>query len=585
MVAIIAGFIATQAQPLQKSTVTIYYGGNIVTMEGDKPTYVEAIAVKDGIITYVGKLSQAKNKYKKAQMHDLKNKTMLPGFFGPHLHFTGLGGQAISANLLAEPDGKVGDIPTLINTLKEWAKGPDLNRTGWIFGMGYDDAVLKEGRHPTKFDLDKVSTTLPVIAIHISGHFAVMNSVGLKMMGITAKTKDPKGGIIRRVKGSQEPNGVLEELAAIPAYMSIISPKKKDDIFYFLEKAQELAVSFGYTTVQEGRAFGDAHTNLVNYAKEKGFKLDVVSYLDYSMKDENVEGFSCSGNHINKAEKHDYVVDYSKMKSPWTGGRYSGGYRVAGMKITLDGSPQGRTAWSKTPYLVPPDGQKEGYSGYPAFSKDSDLEALFALAFKNNWQMLIHANGNAAIDQLIRVMKPVAKKYGNEDRRNVLVHGVFLEREQYADLKELHIIPSMFTMHTFYWGDWYKKIIGEKRAQRIAPAKSLLDAGFPVTIHTDAPVALPNLMQIVWASVNRVSRSGEVMGADECITPYQALKAITITSAYQHFEEKQKGSLKVGKLADLVILSDNPMTINPMLINKIQVMKTIKKGESIYRLK
>lgn len=571
-----------QAQNTLESTTLIYHGGNIVTMEGDAPSYVEAVVVKDGIIAYVGKLDEAKKRYSNAKMQDLKGKTLLPGFFDAHLHFSGLGAQAIGANLLAEPDGKVGDIATLITTLKEWSKGPDLKRTGWIFGMGYDNAILKENRHPTKFDLDKVSTTLPVVAIHISGHFAVMNSVGLKMVGITSESKDPEGGVIRRVKGSQEPNGVLEELAAIPVYTGVITPKTEEDRFYFLEKAQELAMSFGYTTVQEGRAFGDTHNNLVSYAKKKGFKVDIVSYLDYSMKDENVQGFSCGGNHIEKNVKHDEVVDYSKLQSPWTGRTYSGGYRVAGMKITLDGSPQGRTAWSKTPYVLPPSGQKQGYRGYPAFPKDSDLEALYALAFKNNWQVLIHANGDAAIDQLTRVMKPVAKKYGNKDRRSVLIHGVFLQKEQYDDLKELNIIPSMFTMHTFYWGDWYKKIIGPKRAQQIAPARSLLEKGFKLTIHTDAPVALPNLMQIVWASVNRVSRSGDVMGADERLTPYQALKAITLSSAYQHFEEEKKGSLKVGKLADLVILSDNPMKIDPMKINKIKVIETIKKGISIY---
>jgi len=181
-------------------------------------------------------------------------------------------------------------------------------------------------------------------------------------------------------------------------------------------------------------------------------------------------------------------------------------------------------------------------------------------------------------------MKPAAEKYGNEDRRSVLIHGVFLQKRQYAEMKNLKIIPSMFTMHTFYWGDWYKEIIGEERAQQIAPAKSLIDAGFNITIHTDAPVALPNLMQIVWASVNRVSRSGKVMGPDERISPYEALKAITIWSAHQHFEEDKKGSLAVGKLADLVILSDNPLTIDPMKINQIKVIQTLKDGESVYHI-
>jgi len=539
----------------EKPTSTIFYGGNIITMEGETPSYIEALVVSNGVIQFTGSLQKANEQFKNTLQHDLQGKTLLPGFIDGHLHFGGLGAQAVGANLLAIPDGKVNDIDSLISSLKEWAKGDYVNKGGWIFGMGYDNAVLKEGRHPTKFDLDKVSTTIPVVAVHISGHFAAMNSIALKQMEITAETKNPNGGIIRRISGSQEPNGVLEELAAIPNYMKAISPTTAENQRYFLDKAQELAVSFGHTTIQEGRAFDSSHKSLLNYAKEKGFKIDVVSYLDYS-----------------------------ELNSPKITNVYENGYRVGGIKVTLDGSPQGQTAWSKIPYSLIPDGQESGYKGYPAIPDDNDVQALYELAFKNNWQVLTHTNGDAAIDQMLRTMEGAAKKYGNEDRRSVMIHGVFLQKQQYKKLKELNIIPSMFTMHTFYWGDWYNEIIGVERAQKIVPAKSLIDAGFDITIHTDAPVALPNLMQIVWSSVNRTSRSGTIMGAEERISPYQALKAITLWSAYQHFEENTKGSLKKGKLADLVILSENPLTIEPMKINEIKVLETFKEGKSIYQL-
>jgi len=569
---------------IENKAVMIYHNGEILTMEGATPHYVQSLVVNHGNIVYMGDFAKAQTLYPLAKHKNLKGKVLLPGFIDGHLHFAGLGAQAVGANLLASPDGEVNDIDALISTLKVWAKGDDVNRTGWIFGMGYDNAVLKENRHPTKFDLDKVSTTVPIIVIHISGHFAVMNSLGLRKMGITAQSKDPKGGIIRRVKGSKEPNGVLEELAAIPMYMSVISPKSEKNIFYFLEKAQAMALRFGYTTAQEGRAFGNTHENLMNYAEKKGFDIDIVSYLDYSMNAENVKGFSCTSSH-NTEEINTTIKDYSHLKSIWANRQYRGGYRVAGMKITLDGSPQGRTAWSNSPYLLPPSGQNKNYQGYPAFSNDKELENLFALAFKNDWQVLVHANGDAAIDQLIRTMKPSAKKYGNTDRRHVLVHGVFLQKRQYKALKALHIIPSMFTMHTFYWGDWYKKIIGKERANTIAPLASLIAYGFKPTIHTDAPVALANQMQIIWASVNRLSRSASIIGKEERVSPYQALKAITLWSAYQHFEEHQKGSLKVGKLADMVILSDNPLSVPPLDINKIKVLETIKAGETVYKVK
>jgi predicted amidohydrolase YtcJ len=572
---ILAGVLLSGANA-ENLKQTLYYGGDIVTMEGDKPEYVEALVQTEGKIAFLGSKDEAMKKYANAKRQDLKGKTLLPGFVDAHAHFYAFGVQAIGANLLAEPDGKVKNIDDVVSTLKEWAKGDDLNRTGWIFGLGYDDAMLEEGRHPTKEDLDKVSKEIPVMVTHISGHFCVLNSAGLKQSGITAESKDPKGGKIRRMAGSQEPNGVLEELAAIPLMMKSIYPHSKDNIKYFLKKSEETAMKYGITTAQEGRAMGN-HEDMMMYAQEEGFKIDVVSYLDYSMKN-NVKGMTCagSGHHEKSGE------DYTRMKTPWVGKTYTNGYRVGGMKITLDGSPQGRTAWRTKPYILPPDGQKEGYMGYPAFADDKELEALYGLAFKHDWQVLTHMNGDAAVDQFIRTIGVAAKKYGNDDRRSVLIHGVLMRKDQIDALKALKVIPSMYTMHTFYWGDWYKKIIGEDAAQLIAPAKTFIDKGFNLTIHTDAPVALPNQMTIVSASVNRTSRSGTVMGADERITAYQAMQGITINSAYQSFEEKKKGSLKVGKIADLVVLDANPLKVDPMKIKEITVLETIKNGKTIY---
>ncbi len=341
---------------------TIYYGGEIVTMKGDTPEYAGAVVVKDGKIEFVGDKSDALKNYVGTEV-DLKGKTMFPGFIDGHCHFYGFGAQAVGANLLASPDGDVNNIDALVEKLKEWAQGPDVERLGWIYGMGFDDAILEERRYPTKEDLDKVSTELPVLIIHISGHFAVLNSVGLKKVGITADTPDPDGGVIRRMPNSNEPNGVLEELAAIPIFMDIITPKTEENVFYFLEKAQELAMKFGYTTAEEGRAFGN-HEDMMNYAEKKGFKIDVVSYLDYSMRND-VKGLTCgTTEHIHEVSGE----SYKRMESPWTGRKYTNGYRVGGMKITLDGSPQGRTAWATQPYLIPPDGQEEGYSGYRNFA-------------------------------------------------------------------------------------------------------------------------------------------------------------------------------------------------------------------------
>ena len=183
---------------------------------------------------------------------------------------------------------------------------------------------------------------------------------------------------------------------------------------------------------------------------------------------------------------------------------------------------------------------------------------------------------------MIRTLRPAIEKYGPADHRAVLIHGQFMRPDQLDELRDMQVIASLFPMHTFYWGDWYEQIIGPELAQQISPIKSALRQGMIVTSHSDAPVALPNLIRVMNATVNRTSRSGRVIGPDERLTPLEALKAVTIWGAYSHFEEDRKGSIEVGKLADLVVLSDNPLTVGPSDIQSISVIETIKEGKTVY---
>ena len=536
---------------------TVYYGGDIITMSGNTPEYVDALVERDGKIAFVGASDQAmKIAGAGHKMIDLKGQTMLPGFIDGHAHFSFFATQAIGAQILPPPDAGAKDIPSLIAILKAWNTPENRSLTGWIFGMGFDDSILEENRFPTKHDLDKVSTEFPIMIIHISGHFASVNSKGLELLEITSNTKDPEGGVIRREKRN-EPNGVLEELAAIPHMMKVINPSSTEAANRFFEAGQNMALSYGYTTAQEGRTMHN-HEDLVKSAEAGKLKLDVVSYVDYLF-----------------ADKY--------MNTTWNSKAYQNHYRIGGMKLTLDGSPQGRTAWRTQPYLIPPEGAKKNYAGYPAIPEDSVVISIYEKAFKNNWQILTHANGDAAMDQMIRTMNTVAKKYGNDNRRNVLIHGQYVREDQLDDFKKLDVIASLFPLHTFYWGDWHKEIIGDSLGNKISPTRTALDKGLKITIHTDAPVALPNLMRMVGISVERKSRSGQIIGAQEKLSPYEALKGITIWSAYQHFEEDTKGSLETGKLADLVILDKNPLKVDPADIKDIIVMETIKEGKKVYQ--
>lgn len=542
-------------QPAAAEGDALYLGGPILTMEGDQPTYVEAVVVDDGKIAFAGPRAEA-DKWKGAgtRIVDLGGKTLMPGFIDGHAHVQQFGTQAIGANLLAPPDGQVNTIDDLVARLQEFAAGPDVAMTGWIFGMGYDDALL--GRHPTREDLDRVSTTVPVMATHISGHFAAVNSVGMKMIGYDATTPDPEGGVIRREADGKTPNGVLEELAAMPHMMRFIAPRDQQGKDAFLRRGLELAKRYGYTTANEGRMFSAGQSSDLADAGARGLlDIDVNGWMDYSARGELDRAFSNA---------------------------YKDRYRLAGLKITLDGSPQGRTAWRKDPYLLPPDGQKPGYRGYPAIPDTKQVEAYLDEAYAKGWPVKVHANGDAAIDQLFEALRPVVAKHGVKPGAVILIHGQFIRPDQVQALKDLGIFPSMFPMHTFYWGDWYTRIVGPEQGAGISPMRSILRAGLHATSHTDAPVALPNLMQVAWATVNRVSRSGKVIGEDERVTPYEAMKMITLWGAEQFGEVDRKGSLAPGKLADMVVLSDDPVAIDPMKINAIQVLETIKEGKTVY---
>ena len=532
----------------------IITGGPIVTMEGDQPITVEAIVVDDGKITFVGSKTAALERQGDGTvLKDLGGKTLMPGFIDGHAHAQQFGTQAVGANLLAPPDGTVNTIDDLVERLKTFAAGPDVALTGWIFGMGYDDALL--GRHPTREDLDKVSTTVPVMATHISGHFAAVNTLGLKMIGYDAGTPDPEGGVIRREADGKTPNGVLEELAAIPHMVRFLTPATQEGKDVYLKRGMEMAKSYGYTTANEGRMFGPMHDVMADAARRGLVDIDFIGWMDYTGRSALDAGFSTT---------------------------YSNHYRLGGLKVTLDGSPQGRTAWRTVPYLIPPDGQKAGYKGYPAIPDTKEVEAYFDEAYTKGWPVKVHANGDAAIDQLFEALRPVVAKHGVKPGHVTLIHGQFIRPDQVQALKSLGIFPSMFPMHTFYWGDWYKQIVGPEQAAQISPMRSILNTGLHATSHTDAPVALPNLMQVVWATVNRTSRSGTVIGPDERVTPYEAMKMVTLWGAEQLGEQATKGSIMEGKLADLVVLSDNPITMDPAKINQVQVLETIKEGKTVW---
>ena len=535
---------------------TIYLNGTILTINDTLPT-AEAVAVKDGKILAVGpEVEVLKTVGESTKKINLAGKTMLPGFVDSHGHTYIIGLQATTANLLPPPDGAGKDIASLQALLTDWAANNEaaINKVGWIAGFGYDDSQLTEQRHPTRDDLDKVSKDLPVIIIHQSGHLGVANSKALDIAGVTAETKNPKGGAFRRKEGSQEPNGVLEEYAFFYLLSKLAANFDNDINDALVEEGAKLVASFGYTTAQEGRAIGPGLEAMKRVADSGKLAIDLVAYPD--------------------------VLEVDNIKPAM---HYTNNYRIGGVKLTIDGSPQGKTAWLTEPYFVVPEGQPKDYRGYAAIDEKTTNEAV-EKAFANGWQILCHSNGDAATDRFIHAIRLAKKKYPDVDNRPVLIHGQVLREDQVEQLKELGIFPSLFPMHTFYWGDWHREsVLGPERAENISPTGWVLERDMMFGSHHDAPVALPDSMRVLSATVTRTSRSGRVLGPEHRVPVATALKALTIWPAWQHFEEDSKGTIEVGKLADFVILSDNPLTVQEDQIDDLKVLETIKEGTSIYK--
>jgi predicted amidohydrolase YtcJ len=539
---------------------TIYINGNVITMDDQNPSG-EAVASKDGLIHSVGsKQDILQFKGPNTKIIDLSGKTLVPGFIDAHSHFAGVGTQSIVANLLPAPDGPVNTIAELQNQLRKFLKNSSIAKDyKVVIGFNYDDSQLKEKRHPNRHDLDAVTTELPIVVMHQSGHLGAYNTKALEIMGINAETQNPPGGIIERESDGKTPSGVMQENAHFMIFFKMIPDFTSEDLVKLYKAGEYKYKSNGFTTVQEGKTDLATLNALPKIADQIGFDIDIISYPDLKVLKDN-------------------PIIYSNLMSR----NYHNRFRIGGVKLTFDGSPQGKTAWFTKPYLVVPTGQTDDYSGYPAFD-DKEAYQLMQLAYKNRWQLLVHANGDAAIDQAIKLVEKANNENPLGDHRTVMIHGQFTRQDQIKKLKALGIFPALYPMHTFYWGDWHRdSVAGPERANNISPTGWFLEQSMRFTIHSDAPVTFPNSMRILDSAVNRITRSGQVLGEKHKLSPLDALKAMTIWSAYQHFEEDIKGSIEKGKQADFVVLDSNPLKIPTVKIKDIKVLQTINDDKTIY---
>ncbi|MEM8731194.1 MAG: amidohydrolase [Pseudomonadota bacterium] len=556
----LALFVPVAALSAQEAADSLYFGGPILTINDDQPR-VEAVATKDGRILAVGDLSALQvHQGPDTQVFDLDGRAMLPGFVDSHGHVVMGGLQALSANMLPPPDGGVSDVASLQAALRTWAEdnAEIVDQVQMIIGFGYDNAQLAERQHPTRQDLDAVSTEVPVVIIHQSGHIGVANSKALEMAGITAASQAPPGGVIRR-DDAGEPNGVLEEYAFFSVLVPLIAGLGDQGLAAFAQAGSELWARFGYTTGQDGRSTGDVVEVLKRVGAAGDLPIDIVAFPDV-------------------LESRDYIA-------ATVSGDYADRVRVGGCKLTIDGSPQGFTALRDRPYYDPVGTYPAGYAGYAAISMEQ-LQDAVNWCYEKGLQILVHSNGEGASDMLIAALEVAQEIYGDPGNRPVLIHGQFLREDQVDSYQRLGVFPSVFPMHTFYWGDWHRDhTVGPVNAENISPTGWIHTRGMRFGTHHDAPVALPDSMRILASTVTRRTRSGDILGPHQRVDVMTALKAMTLWPAWQHFEEADKGSIEVGKLADFVILSKDPTAVDPETLAELDVLATVKEDTVIFEAK
>ncbi|MGB8322723.1 MAG: amidohydrolase [Candidatus Acidiferrum sp.] len=537
----------------------IYFGGDIVTVNDAQPT-VEAIAVKDGKILMVGTRAEIEKYHKGAttKVIDLTGKTLLPGFLDPHSHYINSITVANQVNVFAPPAGPGKDVATIVEELKKFRDKHKIPAGEIIQAYGYDENAMPKGTALTRDDLDKDFPDNPVIVGHVSMHGAVLNSAAMKKYGYSAQTKTPPGGVILRRAGTNEPSGLVMETAFLPVFQALPKPNAQQEMEWS-RAGQMLYAASGITTAQEGATHAQELELMQRAAAGGATIIDVIAYP--------------------------FITDFDAViaKNPpdmW--GKYVNRVKLGGAKITLDGSPQGKTAYFTTPYLTGgPAGQKK-WRGEPSFP-EAEVKAFVKKVYGLGLPLNAHANGDAAVDMLIRAHEEAAEGDLSKDRHVTVIHSQFVRADQLDKYVTYKMTPSFFTEHTYYFGDTHVLNRGEKQAFFESPMRAAIDKGLRPTNHTDFVVTPLDQMFVMWSAVNRISRNGVVIGPDQRVTPLEALKAITINAAYQYMEQQSKGSLENGKLADLVILNKNPLKVEPMAIKDIKVVETIKEGTTIYK--
>ena len=509
----------------------IFYNGEIVTMEAAGQVY-SAMLVEDEHIVVLGNDAELMAmKTEDILCADLGGKTILPGFVDGHGHFQmNVMARHLFIDASCAPAGNITSIADLQALLREAIEAnPEKNP---IIAFNFDDTLLEEYRMPEAKDLDAVSSEKSILVMHASIHMMAVNTRAMQETGMLELGYKPMGGNLYYNENGV-PNGIIEETPAmIPFLMQIFSPEQMQKLPTVMSKASDEYLSCGITTVSEGG--GDAAMlQLIEPMMQAGL-----------LKNRYILCCSETNGQISNPEIH---LPDRIFEGP--------------VKLIQDGSIQCYTAYLSQPYATnhPVRVKPDGYRGFPHMSTE-ELQQKIEAIIDAGKPFAIHANGDATIDVIIEAVSN-CRNLDKIQPRNLIIHCQTVREDQLDKMKALSLYPSFFPAHIYVWGDRHaSNFLGIERASRISPCASALKRGLHISLHNDEPVTKAEPLGLVWNAVARKTSSGQILGAEQAISVYEALKAVTIDSAWQYNVDDKLGSLAPGKKADFIVLAQNPLT-------------------------
>ena len=521
----------------------ILYNADIITVNPNQPS-AEAIAISGDKIIGVGSNEDIMNLSSAyTKKINIGGKIITPGFIDAHSHPSGAG-----RSHLRNVDCDLRSIEEIKNAIFERSKKTPKGE--WISGFKYDDTKTKEKRYINNIDLDEVSPDHPVIIFHRGGHTAYVNSLALKIAGIDEETPDPKGGNIERDPETGNLNGRLLETATYLVEKFIPNQFTRSDYQAGVKLISEMLSKSGITSVT------DAGTGVKSLqAFEDAYESGELKTRVYCM----IRGYAFE--EVNDSGKKTGFGD------EWV--------KIGALKLVCDGSISERTARLSEPYIGRPD-----YYGIIINNEDEIFDQAIK-AHLNDWQIAVHANGDVGIDITLKVFERLQKEKKRIDPRFRIEHCTIINKSLVQRIKELEVIPNPFSTYVYFHGEKMKEY-GKERLENMFAVRSFLDAGIPVTQTSDYPPGPFEPMMAIQSSVTRTDYTGEVWGPSQKISVEEAIKVATINGAYASYEENIKGSIEIGKLADLTILGQDPRETDPMRIIDIPVERTMVGGKWVY---